>query len=228
MSSREIADLTGRRHDQVLRTARELVQEGVTQSVETLYTHEQNGQKYPVHHLSKRDSLVLVARLSPEFTGRIVDRWLELESAQSALPNFSDPVAAARAWADAKESEQKALASLQEAQPKIAFVERYVEATSGSKGFRQVAKLLKANEREFREFLRDKEIMYLLGGEWTPYGKHIDAGRFEVKTGTNGEHAFNQARFTSKGVEWIAGLWAVHCLGLSGSIIETSVTEVRQ
>lgn len=46
MSSREIAKLTGRRHDQVLRTARDLVAQGVTQSVETLYVHEQNGQRY--------------------------------------------------------------------------------------------------------------------------------------------------------------------------------------
>jgi len=87
MSSREVATLTGRRHDQVLRTARDLVAQGVTQSVETLYVHEQNGQRYPEHRLNKRDSLVLVARLSPEFTARIVDRWQELESMQSpAVP----------------------------------------------------------------------------------------------------------------------------------------------
>jgi phage regulator Rha-like protein len=36
-------DLTGKRHDQVLRTARDLVAQGVTQSVETPYKHEQNG-----------------------------------------------------------------------------------------------------------------------------------------------------------------------------------------
>ncbi|KQQ70895.1 hypothetical protein ASF70_18785 [Rhizobium sp. Leaf321] len=80
MSSREIAELTGKRHDQVLRTARELSAQGVTQSVETFYVHDQNGQQYPEHLLNKRDSLVLVARLSPEFTARIVDRWMELES----------------------------------------------------------------------------------------------------------------------------------------------------
>ena len=87
MSSREIATLTGRRHDQVLRTARDLVAQGVTQSVETLYVHEQNGQRYPEHRLNKRDSLVLVARLSPEFTARIVDRWQELEAMHApAIP----------------------------------------------------------------------------------------------------------------------------------------------
>ncbi len=84
MSSREIAELVDRRHDQVLRTARELIEQGVTQSVETLYTHPQNGQTYPEHRLSKRDSLVLVARLSPEFTARVVDRWMELEAAATS------------------------------------------------------------------------------------------------------------------------------------------------
>jgi phage regulator Rha-like protein len=84
MTSVEIAELTNKRHDQVLRTARELVEQGVTQSVETPYRHPQNGVEYPQHVLNKRDSLVLVARLSPEFTGRVVDRWMELEAAAPA------------------------------------------------------------------------------------------------------------------------------------------------
>lgn len=88
MSSREVAQLTGHRHDQVLRTARSLASQGVTQSVETYYTHDQNGQQYPEHRLTKRDSLVLVARLSPEFTAHVVDRWQELEE-QAALPSWA-------------------------------------------------------------------------------------------------------------------------------------------
>ena len=80
MTSREIAELTGKRHDQVLRTARDLADQGITQSVECLYQSVDGGREYPQHVLSKRDSLVLVARLSPEFTGRVVDRWIELEA----------------------------------------------------------------------------------------------------------------------------------------------------
>jgi phage antirepressor YoqD-like protein len=78
--------------------------------------------------------------------------------------------------------------------------------------FRQVAKLINANERTFRQMLLDKGVMYYLGGVLTPYSQHQDAGRFEVKTGTsetNG-HAFSQARFTAKGVQWIAGIWAAY------------------
>lgn len=43
-------------------------------------------------------------------------------------------------------------------------------------------------------------------------GAVIDAGRFEVKTGTSltSNHAFSQARFTAKGVKWIGGLWVEH------------------
>jgi phage antirepressor YoqD-like protein len=56
--------------------------------------------------------------------------------------------------------------------------------------------------------------MYRLNGVMTPYQNHIDAGRFEVKTGTSerNNHAFAQARFTPKGVQWIAGLWASHTM----------------
>lgn len=102
---------------------------------------------------------------------------------------------------------------LELAAPKVAFVDKYVTADSGSKGFRQVAKLLNANEKEFRAFLSDSKIMYKLGGEWMPYQCHADAGRFEVKGGVaDNDHVYNSALFTPKGINWIAGLWAQHCL----------------
>ncbi len=65
-----------------------------------------------------------------------------------------------------------------------------------------------AKEKFVREFLCDNKIMYRLGAEWAPYANHIDAGRFEVKTGASDTgHAFNQAKFTPKGVAYVAGLW---------------------
>lgn len=90
-------------------------------------------------------------------------------------------------------------------------MDKFVQASTGSKTFRQVCKLLKVNEREFRAFLEARGVMYRLGGEWVPYAQHLDAGRFEVKAGVAGnEHAYTATRFTAKGVEWIAGEWAKH------------------
>jgi len=40
---------------------------------------EYRGQWFDYYELKKRDSLILVALLSPEFTAHIVDRWQELE-----------------------------------------------------------------------------------------------------------------------------------------------------
>lgn len=130
----------------------------------------------------------------------------------ATLPDFSNPAAAARAWAEQFELQQAAKQALAIAAPKVEFVDKYVDST-GLKGFRQTAKLLGANEARFREFLLDKKIMYRMGGEWQAYQPHINAGRFEVKTDTadNG-HAFNQAKFTPKGVTWVAGLWAQYKL----------------
>ena len=125
-----------------------------------------------------------------------------------ALPNFADPVAAARAWADATESKLKAETALALAAPKVEFVDRYVTADTGAKGFRQVCKLLKANEARFREFLAEERIMYRLNGDLVAYQPHIDAGRFECKTGEANGHAFSRCLFTPKGVEWVAGEWA--------------------
>ena len=114
---------------------------------------------------------------------------------------------ALRLAADQAEQIEKQQAALAIAAPKAAFVDQYVDA-SGLKGFRQVAKLLKANENHFRLFLIENKVMYRLSGEWVAYQNHIDAGRFSVKTGEANGHAFTRSMFTPKGVEWVAGEFA--------------------
>lgn len=81
MSSREIADLVESRHDSVKRTIERLQEKGVVSfspSVET--SHAGAGARpVEVYLVNKRDSFVVVAQLSPEFTAALVDRWQELE-----------------------------------------------------------------------------------------------------------------------------------------------------
>lgn len=210
MSSREIADLTNSGHDNVLKTIRALMARGVVSGNETPYVHPQNGQTYSEFLLSYRDTMVVVSGYSVELRARIIDRWQKLE-AQAAKPVELSTMDILQIAMESEKARLLAVEQLAIAAPKAAFVDQYVEA-SGSMSFRQVAKLLSANERQFRQLLLDKGVMYYLGGVLTPYSQHQEAGRFEVKTGTsdtNG-HAFSQSRFTAKGVQWVAGLWAAY------------------
>lgn len=211
MSSREIAELTLSTHDSVLKSIRRYVEQGVVSGNETPYTHPQNGQTYTEFLLGFRDAMVIASGYSPNLRARIIDRWMALEQKQIA-PAFQIPTTlsgALRLAAEQAEVIEQQAAQLEAAKPAIAFVDRYVDST-GSKGFRQVCKLLKAKEPEFRQFLHESKIMYKLGGEWVPYAYHIDCGYFEVRTGTAevSGHAFNSARFTPKGIAWVAAAWA--------------------
>lgn len=206
MTSREIADLVESRHDSVKRSIERLADTGAINLPPLVNSKTDNNMTVSEYVICKRDTYVIVAQLSPAFTARLVDRWQELEQSNKIqLPDFSNPAAAARAWADEVEAKQVALLQLEAAKPALEFVDKYVDST-GLKGFRQVAKLLNIKEPDLRSFLDDKQIMYKLAGEWVPYACHIDAGRFSVKAGTadNG-HAFNSAKFTPKGIKWLAG-----------------------
>ncbi len=134
-----------------------------------------------------------------------------------ALPDFSDPAAAARAWADEVDARRTAQIALEQAKPAVEFVAKYAEAPSGNKTFRQVCKLLGANENRFREFLLDRSVIYYLNGEMTPFAQHLDVGRFSVKAGVSNhsDHVYNRMMFTPKGVTWIAGEWGKHIAELN-------------
>jgi phage antirepressor YoqD-like protein len=207
MSSREIATITGKLHKNVTAVILSLHDAQLLTAEIQPSTFEHRGNTYTEYNLNKRDSILLVARLSPEFTAALVDRWQELESSNhQAIPKtFAE---ALRLAADQQEVIQSQAAQIEHQKPAVEFVERYVEST-GNLGFRQVCKLLKAKENAFRQFLEDNRIMYKLSGDWVPYASHIDAGRFYVTTGTgDNDHNYTSAKFTPKGVEWVAKLWS--------------------
>lgn len=215
MSSREIAELTDKAHKNVLVDIRAMFADLEIDSADySAQYQDSTGRWLPCFNLDRELTDTLLTGYSAKMRRAVVHRWHELEGGRvvGTLPDFSNPAAAARAWAEQFELQQAANQALAIAAPKAEFVDKYVEST-GLKGFRQTAKLLGANEARFREFLLDRRIMYRMGGEWQAYQNHVDAGRFEVKTGTtDGGHAFNQAKFTPKGVNWIAGLWAQYQL----------------
>ncbi|MGE1067156.1 phage antirepressor KilAC domain-containing protein [Pantoea agglomerans] len=212
MTSREIADLTGKQHAHVMRDIHSMFRELSVNHEGYLHfwTHPQNGQQYPEFRLDREHTECLITGYSAILRMKVIKRLHELE--ESLSPRLPQTLPEAlRLAADLAEEKLQLTNQLAIAAPKVAFVDRYVTAT-GSMTFRQVAKLLEAKEPELRLFLIESRVMYRLNGVLTPYSQHIEAGRFEVRTGTttDSSYAFSQSRFTAKGVQWIGGLWTAH------------------
>ena len=207
MSTKEISDLTGKRHDNVMADARKMLGEIGSPEISGGYLDKQD-RTQPCLMLSKDETMCLVAGYSTELRFRIVKRWRELEEAQkpvelSRLEILQMALESERARIDVE-------AKLAIAAPKAEFVDRYVDAT-GTYGFRQVAKMLSVKENWFSDFMIEKGIMYRLSGRLTAHSGHIDAGRFVPRAGVaKNDHAYTECRFTAKGVEWVAGEIAKH------------------
>ncbi|MCF7647314.1 Rha family transcriptional regulator [Bacillus subtilis] len=105
MSSLQIADVVKSRHDDVKRSIRRLAEKGVIQLPPLAEVRNHLNQKVEVYNVIERDSYIVVAQLSPEFTAALVDEWQCLKSGNS-IPDFTNPVMAARAWAEQYEARQ--------------------------------------------------------------------------------------------------------------------------
>ena len=207
MSSREIADLVESRHDSVKRTIERLQDKGLIQLTPMVEVKNHLGQVVTEYQLIKRDTYVVVAQLSPEFTARLVDRWQELENQQ--MPQIPQTLSEAlRLAADQAEQIERQNLLLEQQRPKVEFVQRYVEAGT-TKSLRETAKILKVPERAMIDCLVGDGLLFRQSGNLLPYQKYHVKGLFDVKTGTTEYgHNYTQTRVISKGIEYIASRYA--------------------
>lgn len=207
MSSREIADLVESRHDSVKRTIERLQDKGLIQLTPMVEVKNHLGQVVTEYQLIKRDTYVVVAQLSPEFTARLVDRWQELENQQ--MPQIPQTLSEAlRLAVDQAEQIERQNLLIEQQRPKVEFVQRYVEAGT-TKSLRETAKILRVPERAMIDCLVGDGLLFRQSGNLLPYQKYHAKGLFDVKTGTTEHgHNYTQTRVTSKGIEYIASRYA--------------------
>ena len=111
MSTREIAELTGKRHDNVLADFRDMCEalELGLLSFQDTYIHQQNGQTY-IHYVLPKDlTTTLVSGYSIPMRHKIVQRWMELEAAK---PSFAIPTTLVEALRLALEGAEKLEAAM--------------------------------------------------------------------------------------------------------------------
>ncbi len=207
MSSREIAKLCNKPHDNLLKLIRSLISEGILKNTTPReYKHEQNRQVYTEYYSNKRDSLIIVARLSPEFTAKVIDRWQELEQ-QNQYKGRTLP----KSWSETLEmlalevkENEKLQNQLEEAQPQIAFANS-VKASKDCILVGQLAVLLKQSgldigEKRLFKWLRTNNYLCKDKSRWNkPTQKSMDLDLFKYEeTSINRSNGIILLNFTPK------------------------------
>lgn len=209
MSSREIAELTGKRHDHVKRDIEKMLSD-LGEDIPKfggIYFDGMN-RKQTEYLLDEDFTLCLTSGYSVQQRMAIIRRWKELESKQPQLPDFSNPVEAARAWADAIESEQQAKQELALNAPAIDFAKRITGAKKGVK-LGNFAKTIGLGPRKIFQVLRDMHVLMSCAGDRynLPFQKYINLGYFTVcqrTFETNSEPRISHtALITGKGERWL-------------------------
>jgi phage regulator Rha-like protein len=214
MSSREIADLVEKRHDNVKRTIETLAERGVVtlpQIEETSFTDSAGKTQWvKAYRVGKRDGYVVVAQLSPEFTGRMVDRWQELES-QLAPQMRSQALRLAADLAEQVEQQQAQIATMA---PKAIALDRLI-ADDGMVLISDAAKLLDMPINELFDWLRANRWIFRRTGSKrdVAYADKLSAGllkhRYYPVPQPDGTEALKaRALLTRKGIARLAHIFS--------------------
>lgn len=203
MSSREIAELTGKEHKNVLADIRKMLSE--IQSAEKSADYKDSkGRTYQMLLLDKEETLILISGYSIKMRAAIIRRWQELESQVSkpALPDFTNPAEAARAWATEYEQKLIAQEKLSIAAPKAEVYDRIIDrnnlynASQVAQKFGQSAVWMNKQLEQFGVYNRSVKRGRVFQ-QW-----FIDKG-YGIMRETETGHS--QAMFYAEGEMWIIG-----------------------
>lgn len=196
MSSLEIAKLTGKPHNDVLKAIRamEPAWEKVTEGKFSRSEYKDStGRTLPCFELTKTECLYVATKFNDEARAILVMRWEELEQKQRAqmlhLPDFTNPAEAARAWA--QEYEQKQVLAIENKrleEENIQLVienqelkndKNYLDIIMRSKELltiSQIAQDYGMSGKAMNKLLADMGVQYSINGQWILYAKYKDCG----------------------------------------------------
>lgn len=151
------------------------------------YKVEGNNKTYPCYDITKLGCEMIANKLTGKkgimFTAEYVKRFNEMKEGKitPALPDFTNPVIAARAWADAMEKKQLAESQVNELTPKAEFYDTVADSES-LMSMADTCKILDMGIGRNKLFalLREKGI---LQKDNMPYQRFVDAGYFKVVEG---------------------------------------------
>ena len=196
MSSREIAELTGKRHADVMRDIAVMYNGlGIEQNANKHFDNTGfNGRKISYYQLNQELSLTLVSGYNLKLRNSIVKRWQELEVSQAIAIPQTYAAALLEAGRLAQELEEKSQL-LSEAKPAIELHKSIVN-DHGTLSMRDAGKQLQVKPNKFIEWLRDAKY---LNYDNYAYQSKIDAGYMRLSTTEHNGKPRTNTRVTGKG-----------------------------
>lgn len=200
MSSLEIAKLTGKPHNDVMKAIRAMEPgwEKVSQgkfSLSSRKVQQPNGgvREYPCYELTKTECLYVATKFNDEARAKLVIRWEELEQKARAqmmqLPDFTNPAEAARAWAE--QYEQKTALAIENKRledeniqlalenQELKHDKNYLDLIMRSKALltiSQIAQDYGMSGKAMNKKLSEMGIQYSINGQWILYARYKDCG----------------------------------------------------
>jgi Rha family phage regulatory protein len=215
MTSREIAELTGKEHAHVMRDIRtmllELHGEGGLSSFGSSYINSQNKEQ-PEYRLPKREALILTSGYSIKQRAAIIDRWQELEARPSIDPMvaLTDPAMMRGLLLTYTEKVLTLEHKVEVLAPKAEALDRIADA-GGTMNLTMAAKTLQVQPKKLSDYLREKRWMYRRpgGSGNVAYQDKIQAGLLTHKVHTvsredGTEKVVEQVLVTGKGLAKLA------------------------
>ena len=203
MTSREIAEVTGKEHKNVLAAIR--LMEGAWGKVTGLsfklseYT-DSTGRKLPMYELTKTECLYIATKFNDESRAKLVIRWEELETKERqnvpALPQTY--LEALKALVLSEEQKQVLALENESMKPKADYFDTLVERGSNL-NLRDTAKMIGVSERFFIEYLLLNGYLYRdAKRKLKPIAKYVGK-YFVLKEWARGENTGSQTLVTVEG-----------------------------
>ena len=187
MTSREIADLTGKNHAHLMRDIRSMEEawEKVNQSKFGLVEYsDAKGERRPMYQLSKTETLYIATKFNDEARARLILRWEQLENEKRIPQSFSEALLLAARQAEELEQKNQIIAAQL---PKVIFSDA-VETSKTSILVGELAKIIKQNgvpigqNRLFTWLRQNKYLISRAGNDFNmPSQRSMELGLFEIK-----------------------------------------------
>lgn len=207
ITSREIADLTGRQHKHVLDAVKTMEQAwlkvGQPNFRLTYYIDQWNRQQ-PQYELSRKECLYIATKFNDEARAILILRWEQLEAKNSLQQSYSEALMLAAKQAEELEKKERQLLVQK---PKVLFADA-IEGATGSIDVETFSKVLfdefgiKIGRNSLMKWFRDRK--YLTSNN-LPYQNVLNRNLMKVKEGTFKKPgnpdpiSYTQPRITGKG-----------------------------